>query len=423
MTATEGRVQSLLHDGEHVQDVLDVVQIKVTELRYQVDTYPQEVQTLQATLEDTRAEVLDLRTRLSESERREMSLITRNMPPRRMNRDAIERLVVERVAIALAQHEANRVNVARARATRPARGVAGGNAAPEVHGCTYQSFLNYNPHTFSETEGAVGFSRWFEKLESVFQISNCADENRVKFATCTLQGRILTWWNGYVQTVGIDAASPTPYIELEEMMTVDINEADDTAYGVSIAHTQGYKAASPTVEDFENSSKMMENQKNVKSISDKGYHTVPPHYTGNYIPPKPDLMFIDEQVESESVDVVSNVSSSTVRTVESKVKSVDIKNKGVYNTVETKHAKKNRFSPPIIKDGNFDNESEVEFEPKVEVKTVRPNIEKIKFVKTAREKVKKVETPKQHKNYCWDFTLRDDIYIITIIYRSLIHED
>nr|GEV12689.1 hypothetical protein [Tanacetum cinerariifolium] len=46
-------------------------------------------------------------------------------------------------------------------------------------------------------------------------------------------------------------------------------------------------------------------------------------------------MFIDEQLKSESVDVVSNVSSSAVKTVESELESVDVKNKGVYSTVET----------------------------------------------------------------------------------------
>nr|GEZ13605.1 putative ribonuclease H-like domain-containing protein [Tanacetum cinerariifolium] len=91
----------------------------------------------------------------------------------------------------------------------------------------------------------------------------------------------------------------------------------------------GYKAASPAVENFVNLSKMIENQENVKSRSDKRYHEVPLPYTGNYIPPKPDLMFIDKQVESESVDVVSNVSSSVVKTVESKVESVNVKNKGI----------------------------------------------------------------------------------------------
>nr|GEY01733.1 hypothetical protein [Tanacetum cinerariifolium] len=109
----------------------------------------------------------------------------------------------------------------------------------------------------------------------------------------------------------------------------------------------------------------------------------------NYIPPKPDLIFIDEQVKSESVDVVSNVASSDVKTVESKHESVDVKNKGVYNTEETKPVRKNNFSHPIIEDWNFDDEIKVEFEPKVEVKTVRPSIEKIICVKTAREKEEK----------------------------------
>nr|GEW74408.1 hypothetical protein [Tanacetum cinerariifolium] len=112
----------------------------------------------------------------------------------------------------------------------------------------------------------------------------------------------------------------------------------------------GYKAASHAVENFMNSSKMIENQENVKSRSGKGYHAVPLPYTRNYIPPKPNLIFIDEQVENEYMDVVSNFSSSAVKTVESKVKSVDVKNKGVYSTVETKPVKKNNFSPPIIEE-------------------------------------------------------------------------
>nr|GEY76791.1 hypothetical protein [Tanacetum cinerariifolium] len=141
-----------------------------------------------------------------------------------------------------------------------------------------------------------------------------------------------------------------------------------------------------------------DSEENVKSRSDKGYHAVPPPYTGNYIPPKPDLMFIDEQVESQTVDVVSNVSSSAVKTVES----VDAKNKGVYSTIETKLVRKNNFSPLIIEDWNSNDESEVEFEPKVEIKTVRPCIEKIKFVKTVREKVEKYDCDKRVVRPVWN---------------------
>ncbi|GJY97212.1 putative reverse transcriptase domain-containing protein [Tanacetum coccineum] len=56
------------------------------------------------------------------------------------------------------------------------------------------------------TEGIVGLSQWIEKMESVFHISGYAIENQVKFATCTLLGAALTWWNGYVKTLGHDAA-------------------------------------------------------------------------------------------------------------------------------------------------------------------------------------------------------------------------
>nr|GEV65813.1 hypothetical protein [Tanacetum cinerariifolium] len=119
-----------------------------------------------------------------------------------------------------------------------------------------------------------------------------------------------------------------------------------------------YKAASPTKESFVKSSKILENQENAKSKSDKGYHAVPPLYTRNYIPPKPDLMFIDKHVKSESVDVVSTISSNYVKTVESKVESIDVKNKVVCSTIETKPIKKNNFSPPVIEDWIFDDESE-----------------------------------------------------------------
>nr|GEV96842.1 hypothetical protein [Tanacetum cinerariifolium] len=141
------------------------------------------------------------------------------------------------------------------------------------------------------------------------------------------------------------------------------------------------------ISQLEIQGEVIEQEENVKSKLDKGYHGVSLPYT--YIPPKPDLRFIDEQVKSESVDVVSNVSSSAVKTVESKVESVDVKNKGVYSTVEIKPVKKNIFSPPITEDWISDDESEVEFEPKVENKTVRPSIEKINFVKPASEKVEK----------------------------------
>ncbi|GJS80016.1 hypothetical protein Tco_0729897 [Tanacetum coccineum] len=142
-------------------------------------------------------------------------------------------------------------------------------------------------------------------------------------------------------------------------------------------------AASPAVESFVNSSEMLENQEYNKSKSDKGYHAVPPPYTGNFIPFKPDLTFMDEIVESENMDVTTIVTPSNVKTVESNHESADVKSNG--DAVEPKTVRKNSFRPPVIEDWNSDDDSEVEFIPNVEDKTVRPSTEKIKFVKSARE--------------------------------------
>ncbi|GJY43481.1 ribonuclease H-like domain-containing protein [Tanacetum coccineum] len=111
----------------------------------------------------------------------------------------------------------------------------------------------------------------------------------------------------------------------------------------------GYNAVSPAVESFVNSSEMLKNQEYNKSKSDKRYHAVPPPYTGNFIPYKPDLKFMDEIVE-----------------------------------IEPKTVRKSSFRPPVIEDWNFDDDSEVEFIPNVKDKTVRPSTEKIKFIKSGK---------------------------------------
>nr|GEU52871.1 putative reverse transcriptase domain-containing protein [Tanacetum cinerariifolium] len=48
-----------------------------------------------------------------------------------------------------------------------------------------------------------------EKMESVFNISGCAIENQIKFATCTLLDVALTWWNDHIRTLGPEAYAMT----------------------------------------------------------------------------------------------------------------------------------------------------------------------------------------------------------------------
>ncbi|GJT24316.1 putative reverse transcriptase domain-containing protein [Tanacetum coccineum] len=47
-------------------------------------------------------------------------------------------------------------------------------------------------------------ARWFEKTESVFEISECVEGKKVKFAAVTLEEPALTWWKTKVATVGLE---------------------------------------------------------------------------------------------------------------------------------------------------------------------------------------------------------------------------
>ncbi|GKD39356.1 hypothetical protein Tco_1259563 [Tanacetum coccineum] len=98
-----------------------------------------------------------------------------------------------------------------------ASGSVGGNEHT-VRSSSYKEFLICKPHNFKGTEGVVGLNRWFEKMESVFHISNCAENCLVKFSACTLLYDALTWWNSYVKTIGLDTAYMTTWKEMKQMM-------------------------------------------------------------------------------------------------------------------------------------------------------------------------------------------------------------
>ncbi|GKE14983.1 putative reverse transcriptase domain-containing protein [Tanacetum coccineum] len=88
-----------------------------------------------------------------------------------------------------------------------------------VRDCSYSEFLKCKPLDFKGTEGVVGLTRWFEKIKSVFSISNCTASCQVKFATCTLQDDALTWWNAHVKTTTPEAAHAMPWATLKKIMT------------------------------------------------------------------------------------------------------------------------------------------------------------------------------------------------------------
>ncbi|GJT00694.1 hypothetical protein Tco_0821863 [Tanacetum coccineum] len=77
-------------------------------------------------------------------------------------------------------------------------------------------FHDVKPLYFQGTEGVVELTQWFERMETVFRISNCSVENHVKFSTCTLLASALTWWNSHVMTVTHDVAYSMTWVDLRK---------------------------------------------------------------------------------------------------------------------------------------------------------------------------------------------------------------
>ncbi|GJW81658.1 hypothetical protein Tco_0145633 [Tanacetum coccineum] len=147
-----------------------------------------------------------------------------------MTPEAIEELINRRVEETLAAHEVTRAANALEAENQSQNGSDGdngnggngngenrngGNGIPNENGrgdrpvareCTYQDFMKCQPLNFKGTEGVVDLIMWFEKMETMFHISNYPEKSQVKYVTCTLLNGALTWWNSHKRTIGIEAA-------------------------------------------------------------------------------------------------------------------------------------------------------------------------------------------------------------------------
>ncbi|GJW73443.1 putative reverse transcriptase domain-containing protein [Tanacetum coccineum] len=185
-------------------------------------------------IERDRVDSLLWHMELSQEEFRQTMTITRSG----MTPEAIKELVNRRMEEALAAHEVTRAaNALKAenQSQNDSNGNNGnggngngGNGNPNENGrgdtlvareCTYQDFMKCKPLNFKGMEGVVGLIRWFEKMETVFHISNCLEKYQVKYATCTLLNSALTWWNSHKRTIGTEAAFAMSWRELLKLMT------------------------------------------------------------------------------------------------------------------------------------------------------------------------------------------------------------
>ncbi|GKA48645.1 reverse transcriptase domain-containing protein, partial [Tanacetum coccineum] len=126
----------------------------------------------------------------------------------------LQAMIDQGVTAALAARDANRNGD-----DSHTSGTGGRRTERVVRECTYQDFMKCKPLYFKGTEGVVELTQWFERMETVFRISNCSVENQIKFSTCTLLAGALTWWNSHVLTVSHDVAYAMTWADLRKKMT------------------------------------------------------------------------------------------------------------------------------------------------------------------------------------------------------------
>ncbi|GJU19281.1 reverse transcriptase domain-containing protein [Tanacetum coccineum] len=150
-----------------------------------------------------------------------------------MTQAAIKKLVANSVTAALEAQAAIMASTSNPnRNTRP-------TGTPVAKTGNYKEFISCQPFYFNGTEGAVGLIRWFERTESVFSRSKCAEENKVTFATGTLTDDALSWWNAYAQPMGVDQANQITWTELKRLLTnkycprTEVRKMEDELYNLT----------------------------------------------------------------------------------------------------------------------------------------------------------------------------------------------
>nr|GEY85493.1 reverse transcriptase domain-containing protein [Tanacetum cinerariifolium] len=132
----------------------------------------------------------------------------------------------KQIAKAIEEYEKTRVNPGNASGS----GETNTSGPVNVQGCTHKTFMNGKTHPFNGMEGVVGLRRWIEKVEKVFEICKCAEEDKVMFAASTFEGRALTWWNGNsMMTTEYCPVTKIQRME-EELWTLTLKGDDIEAY-------------------------------------------------------------------------------------------------------------------------------------------------------------------------------------------------
>ncbi|GKB97015.1 putative reverse transcriptase domain-containing protein, partial [Tanacetum coccineum] len=82
-----------------------------------------------------------------------------------------------------------------------------------------QDFMACNPKDYDGKGGAIAYTRWIEKMESVQDMSGCGANQKVKYIAGSFIGKALAWWNTQVQTRGREAAVGMTWEDFKVLMS------------------------------------------------------------------------------------------------------------------------------------------------------------------------------------------------------------
>ncbi|GJZ76969.1 hypothetical protein Tco_0641641 [Tanacetum coccineum] len=68
-----------------------------------------------------------------------------------------------------------------------------GSESNDHRGCTYKEFLACNPKEYDGKGGALVYTRWIKKMESVQDMSGCKDNQKVKYTASSFVSKALMW--------------------------------------------------------------------------------------------------------------------------------------------------------------------------------------------------------------------------------------
>nr|GEZ47814.1 reverse transcriptase domain-containing protein [Tanacetum cinerariifolium] len=77
-----------------------------------------------------------------------------------------------------------------------------GNGRNQNGDAVNDNIRDENQNEYDGKGGAIVYTCWIEKIESVHDMSGCRDSQRVKYTAGLFIGKALTWWNSEIRTRG-----------------------------------------------------------------------------------------------------------------------------------------------------------------------------------------------------------------------------